>query len=271
MAMGSFNRKRQYKQQNPMANAAAMLGLLKQQNDSLGQVGDAVELQGQNMGRQKVAELMGTDEYQNATPEQAQALMQAKTGGRRLGESGDKTLKSSYDTKQKVLDNENKVTAAELLNSNQLNRDAINNKAAYGNSNELLKPAQLAEKQETIRQYETALKDKTIDDATRSRLRQEKDTIAAELVMGSKKKPSNFMIEDLLGIKKGTNKSGDSIINYSKGTPYKRASPVQRQVINHPKLNGLVSEGKDGVFYVNGRKLDNILARDLLNSTDLND
>lgn len=218
--MGSFQRDRQYKQQNPMGGAGALLGMLKEQNSQYKSIGDIVENQGQATARGKVAELMADNKFKGANPEQAQALVQELTGGRQLGDRGTQMLEQAYGDKQRALDNTNKMNAAMLLNQRQLARDSINNRESMSRVTagkdtpvgELLTPAQIAEKKEQVRQYDEAMKSADVkgNDALKSRLRQERDTLAGEMVYGSTKKPSNAAVGAVTGIDKDGNFVGGS-------------------------------------------------------------
>ena len=115
MGMGTFNRRPRYQQQNSMGNAGAMLGLLKEQGAQLQNVAGAVDQYGQSRKRNEISELMGTEEYKNADPATAQAMISALSGGRDLGENFAKTLKMSDDNKGDIQGNEWKENAATTL------------------------------------------------------------------------------------------------------------------------------------------------------------
>lgn len=212
MAMGGFQRNRGYNQENAMSGMSALSKLLGQQSDSFQQVGDSVEEQGQANARGKVADLMQKKEYMDANPEEAQALVQALTGGRKLGDRGAEMLKQTYGAKEDALSNEQKMNAATLLNQRQLSRDAINNKASMSRVNagkdtptsQLLTPAQIAEKKEQVRQYDEAMKhpDVANNSALLSNLRRERDTTAGEMIYGATKKPSAAAVGSVTGVDK---------------------------------------------------------------------
>lgn len=234
MAMGSFNRKRQYKQENPMANAGVLARLLGQQSQNIDGVSDAIHAQSQNVGRQQVAELMDTDEFNAATPLEKQAMVNAKTGGRNLGDEGRKSLDNTFKMAGDVqsntwkqdaaeLANQNKITAASLLNTRQNARSNKNNVAAMnrvtakndgGATGILLSPAAIAEKKEQIKQYDEAMlhPDVKTNPALASNMRRERDTLAGEMIYGAKKNPSAAAVGAVTGVDKngkmGTSSTG---------------------------------------------------------------
>lgn len=126
MGMAGFRRDRGYKQQNPIQGLSALTKLLGMQGDAIQQVGTSVENQGQASARGDVSELMGTDDYKNATPEQAQALVQAGTGGRRLGKEGEATLSNSYGMKGDAQKNDWDVEAERIAEQGRNNRNTTN-------------------------------------------------------------------------------------------------------------------------------------------------
>ena len=92
MGMGRFNANKQYNQQNPMGNAGALMGLLRDQGKAFQGVSTAMDNYGQSRARGALAELMGSGQLDGKTPQEQQALAQGATGGRTLGKEGQKTL-----------------------------------------------------------------------------------------------------------------------------------------------------------------------------------
>ena len=68
MGMGSFNRRRQYKQENAMGNAGALLGLLEAKAKQYDNVGNTVDEYGKSRVRGDVSQLMSTEEFQGNEP-----------------------------------------------------------------------------------------------------------------------------------------------------------------------------------------------------------
>ncbi len=112
---GRFTRKNSYRQENAMGNAGALTQLLGMRANELNNIGNIVDQQGQNMARQKLAALMGSDEYQKMNPEQAQAAALMATNGRTLGKRGEAMLKQSYNDKGDIQSNNWKEDAATTL------------------------------------------------------------------------------------------------------------------------------------------------------------
>jgi len=105
MAMGAFNPHNMYRQENAMGNASAILGLLKAKSEEYNKIGTAVDEYGQSRVRGKVSELMGTKEFKDMDPAEAQAAVALLSGGRDLGDNFAKTLKMSDDNKGEIQGN----------------------------------------------------------------------------------------------------------------------------------------------------------------------
>ncbi len=124
-----------YKQESPAAYMGIIANLLGQQGKAQDKIVGAVDQYGESRARGRVAELMGTDEFKAASPLDAQAMVQSRTNGRSTGDDGREMVKNMLGMKTDVLNNENKVTAAETLFGNQLKRDSINNAASMAQTN----------------------------------------------------------------------------------------------------------------------------------------
>ncbi len=98
-----------------MANAGALLGLLKNQGNELSKVAGAVDNYGKGRASSKVAELMASGDLEGLTPEQMQSKAMGVTNGRDMTKQGHLNLAELFETKQKNVDNTNKENAATTL------------------------------------------------------------------------------------------------------------------------------------------------------------
>ena len=99
MQMGAFRKRTGYQQENAMDNANVLMGLQKMMGENIDSMTNQVDEYGKSRVRNSVSELMGTDEFKNADPATAQAMIAGMSGGRDLGENFMKTLKMSDDNK----------------------------------------------------------------------------------------------------------------------------------------------------------------------------
>ena len=268
MSMGSFNPHRMYKQEDAMANAEAMTMLQKLRGESFDKVTNSVDEYGQSRQRGKVAELLGTDAYKSANPEDAMALVMQKTGGRDLGENHRKNMDVSYTGKGDVRKNTWDEEAATLSNSRanarqaQGNSNAIaleglrqKNKIALGLANETISTDGGKSKKLFMKALATTtdpkIREQMIQEGYLGGFLNKNDRIAMEKL--------GIMPEQSGSSSNKKRKYGTALWGANKN--YRAQTPKVKKFMDS-KYSPLVTEAKDG-YYFQGRKLDDIYLAEL--------
>lgn len=264
---------------------SGMAALLGKQLEAYNQVGDAVEGYGQSRARGKAADLIGSEEYQNAmTPGEAEAMLMQATGGRNLGEEGTKMLKRSGDNKTDAWANEEDIKASTVLFGRQQQRDAVSNAnqnarqaRGFAHSKAMQKlrgngsggaakltGKQFADNMGEIRDLESGIKTQK-DPIAKAAMQERIDELKFNTTRALDKTPSNYMNEELLGIKKNKGRKRSAGGGYSTpkwgGKLYSTTDSNVRDFINS-KYGREVTEGKDG-YYFRGQKLTPAYLADL--------
>jgi len=250
MGMGRFNANKQYRQQNPMGNASAIVQLLNSRSRELGNIPKSLNEFGQTQTRQGLADLIGSGSLNNKTPLEQQSLIQSLTGGRTLGEQGNATISDLLKASSSEQNNEWKEDAATTLfgrqNSQIAQRQA--NALARDRAKDSYSPLGTNENKAKSAYFE--LMSKTKDPVERSR-------IAQEAFFNGVLSRKDIMNMDDLGLSQGL--SGGQSKLRSEGIP-----SALKTMLSASELNGLkrgknsgqirlvdVNKGKS----VNGRPL----------------
>jgi hypothetical protein len=266
MAMGTYNPHDRYKPVNPMGNAGAMNQLLALKSAAFKDAIGGLDKYGQIGTRERVSDLLGTQEYQGMDRQNALGALLEVTKGRDLGSPFNKIIGQSDDQKEQVQDQSFRSSEADKAFGRQLTRDGINNKASMAraqlNADGGLSPTEkLLEKQTKDAYFE--LMAKTTDPRERSKLAQE------AYFNGALNKNDRIALEKL-GIVNpdmpagGVLAPGSKTDKFTKSQRSKWPASVNKLTLL-PGIMNKVNIGKDGLPYINGKVLTEEFASRVLN------